>query len=200
VIKFRMLAAAVAAAGALAAGAAVAVPATPASASTACGYWRWPVKTGSDADRWKVSTTVHYTSVGYLDGLNRPSADLSSSYYHNHRAKWPEFRTWQVKATLVAVKEESDGDYHLRLHEYGHNMIAEIPRPACVPSWSRWKDQIRAARSWVNSRFSVSSYSWDYIYRTIKVRGLGFFDEEHGVTGAAPNQIELHPVIMIRYP
>jgi hypothetical protein len=29
-------------------------------------------------------------------------------------------------------------------------------------------------------------------------KGLGFFDEEHGVTGAAPNKIELHPVIYVR--
>ncbi len=27
---------------------------------------------------------------------------------------------------------------------------------------------------------------------------VGFFDEEHNVTGAAPNKIELHPVIYIR--
>ena len=29
--------------------------------------------------------------------------------------------------------------------------------------------------------------------------GLGFFDEEHNVTGAAPNDIELHPVVYIKF-
>jgi len=29
--------------------------------------------------------------------------------------------------------------------------------------------------------------------------GLGFFDEEHNVTGATPNDIELHPVIYIKF-
>jgi hypothetical protein len=33
----------------------------------------------------------------------------------------------------------------------------------------------------------------------IDIKGLGFFDEEHDVTGAAPNKIELHPVIYIRF-
>jgi hypothetical protein len=29
--------------------------------------------------------------------------------------------------------------------------------------------------------------------------GLGFFDKEHNVAGAAPNDIELHPVTYIRF-
>jgi hypothetical protein len=45
----------------------------------------------------------------------------------------------------------------------------------------------------------VSLSEWHYVNQTISIRGLGFFDEEHGVTGAAPNDIELHPVIWIRF-
>lgn len=195
--RLRTLIAAVAAAGALAAGLVTAVPAPPVQAATSCGHWRWPVKTGSDATRGRVSTKVRHTTVRYLDGLAKPSH--FGRYAQNHRIKWPEFRTWQVKATLVAVKQESDGDYHLRLREAGRNMIAEIPKPACVSSRSRWKRQIRAARHWVNARYWVSTDRWHYIHRTVNVRGLGFFDEEHNVTGAAPNRIELHPVTWIRY-
>ena len=29
--------------------------------------------------------------------------------------------------------------------------------------------------------------------------GVGFFDRDHGQTGAAPNNIELHPVLSIRF-
>jgi hypothetical protein len=78
-------------------------------------------------------------------------------------------------------------------------MIAEIPRPGCVSSASRWKPGITSARYAVTSRYPVSLYSWHYINRAISIRGLGFFDEEHNVTGAAPNDIELHPVIYIRF-
>jgi len=192
--------AALAAAGLTAAGLAVGISqAQPAQASTTCGVWRWPVKTGSDATRYRVSQTTTYTSVGYLDHLTPPSS--FGSYARNHRIKWPEFHTWQIdRVTLVAVKLEDDGDLHLRLRSStGKRMIAEIPRPRCVSSASLWKTGIKSARYAVTSRYWVSLYSWHYIYRSINIRGLGFFDEEHNVTGAAPNDIELHPVIHIRF-
>jgi len=193
-------AAAPAAASATAAGTAPSLAARAAAqASTTCGSWRWPVKTGSDATRYRVSRTVSYTSVSYLDRLTPPAS--FGSYAQDHRIKWPEFRTWQInRVTLVAVKLEGDSDLHLRLRSStGKIMIAEIPRPGCVSSASLWKTGIGSARSTVTSRYSVSPYHWHYVYRSINVRGLGFFDEEHNVTGAAPNDIELHPVIYIRF-
>ena len=177
---------------------AVTVSAGPAHAATTCGTWRWPVKTGADATRNQVSRTVSYTTVGYLDGRAAPAS--FGSYAQDHRIKWPEFRTWEVtRVTLVAVKLEDDGDLHLRLRSpAGRYMIAEIPRPGCVSAASPWKTAITAARYAVTSRYGAPA-SWRYVYRTVNVRGLGFFDEEHGVTGAAPNDIELHPVTGIRF-
>ena len=35
-------------------------------------------------------------------------------------------------------------------------------------------------------------------YATVQITGVGFWDDEHGVEGAAPNNIELHPVLDIR--
>ena len=192
-------AAAPAGAGALAAGAALGrATSAAAQASTTCGYWRWPVKTGSDATRYRVSRTVTYTSVDYLDHLTPPAH--FGSYAQDHRIMWPEFHTWQIDGvTLIAVKLEDDGDLHLRLRSStGKDMIAEIPRPGCVSSASLWKTGIESARYAVTSRYWVSLYYWHYMHRSINIRGLGFFDEEHNVTGAAPNDIELHPVIYIR--
>lgn len=198
--RFRSLIAAFTVAGALALGAAAVpvLPTQPAQAATlTCGILRWPVKTGSDATRFQVSTTVHYTSVGYLDGRTPPAT--FGSFAQNHRIKSQEFRTWQVTARLVALKLEDDGDIHVRLSESGHLMIAEVPLGRCVSSASRWKSQIAAARSYLTSRYTVSLSHWTFVGRTVRIRGLGFFDEEHNVTGAAPNQIELHPVIRVRF-
>ncbi len=192
--------AALAAASPVAASAATAgpVPGRAAQAATACGSWRWPVKTGSDATRNQVQRTISYTSVGYLDRLTPPAS--FGSYAQNHRIRPPEFRTWQInRVTLVAVKLEDDGDLHLRLSSAGHKMIAEIPLPRCVSSVSPWKSGITSARSAVTSRYWVSLSRWHYLNRSINIRGLGFFDEEHNVTGAAPNDIELHPVIAIHF-
>lgn len=171
-----------------------------AAQAAACGSWRWPVKTGSDATRFQVSHVTSFASIAYLDSLARPAS--FGTYAQNHRIKWPEFRPWQVNgATLVAIKLEDDSDLHLRLRSADgrHLMIAEIPLPGCVSSASPWKAQITAARSYITSRYSASISRWHYVYRAVNIKGLGFFDEEHGVTGAAPNQIELHPVIYVRF-
>jgi hypothetical protein len=32
-----------------------------------------------------------------------------------------------------------------------------------------------------------------------RITGIGFFDRSHGATGAAPNVIELHPVLKIEW-
>jgi len=197
--------AALAGAGVMMAALGTAVPAAAGTApgravpaATACGSWRWPVKTGSDATRGQVSRSISYTSVGYLDHLTPPAS--FGSYARDHRISWPEFRTWQISGvTLVAIKLEDDGDLHLRLRGAGKDMIAEVPRPGCVSSSSPWKTAIASVRSAVTSRYWVSSSRWHYLYRSIDIRGLGFFDEEHNVTGAAPNDIELHPVIYVRF-
>jgi hypothetical protein len=156
------------------------------------------VKTGSDATRYQVSRATWHTGVNYLDSLTPPSS--FGSYAQNHRIKWPEFHTWQINdTTLVAIKLEDDGDLHLRLRSStGKTMIAEIPKPGCVSSASLWKTGITAARNYVTGRYWVSLSSWHYLYKKIDIKGLGFFDEERNVTGAAPNKIELHPVIYIR--
>ena len=194
-----MAATALAAAGILPVALASGTAAAATASTIACGHWRWPVKTGSDATRYRVSKAVTYETIGHLDGLKPPSS--FGSYAQNHRIKWPEFRTWQLnRVTLVAVRLEDDGDIHLRLLSAGKKMIAEIPLPRCVSSASPWKAAITSARNAVTSRYPVSLDSWHYVNRMISIRGLGFFDEEHGVTGAAPNDIELHPVTAIWLP
>jgi hypothetical protein len=177
----------------------VTMTAGPAAANTiACGHWRWPVKTGSDATRRQVHQTISNTTVAYLDRQTPPASFGTNA--QNHRIKPAEFRTWQINGvTLIAIKLEDDGDIHLRLRSAGNNMIAESPLPRCVSAASLWKAGIASARNAITSRYWVSLSRWHYLYRTISIRGLGFFDEEHGVTGAAPNDIELHPVMWIRF-
>jgi hypothetical protein len=193
--RFRWLAAALTAAALLTGLTAAAAPSAQAATIT-CGVWRWPVKTGSDASRFQVSHTVKLTTIAYLDG--RAPAHFTP-YAQNHRIRPQELTTWQVTATLVALKEEDDGDIHVRLSSGGHLMIAEVPLPRCVSSASLWKTGIRNARNYLTSRYSIGLSGWTYVYRTVTIRGLGFFDEEHGVTGAAPNDIELHPVISVHF-
>ena len=158
--------------------------------ASGCGVERWPVKTGSDADRGKVSTSAITTTIASLRSRTKPS-----SYPNNNRIAPVELHTWLLTATVTQYKEEADSDIHLVIKDgSGRSMIAEIPSPSCVSSASLWRDKISGARTTWKSTYPLST-SWHYIHRSVRLRGLGFFDVLHGQTGVAPNGIELHPII-----
>ncbi len=155
-------------------------PFDPALAALSCPIERGPVKEGSDADRYRVSTTVTATSVAYLVSRPKPS-----SYPNNNRLVPYERMTWQLTANLLQYKQESDGDVHLVVQDSaGHQMIAELPYSACVPA---------------SSHTYTPSTSWHYVRRTLVLKGLALFDPPHGQTGAAGNGIELHPVTAVTF-
>ena len=170
------------------------LPFDPQLAAVSCPYDRGPVKEGSDADRFKVSTTVTATTLGYLLGRPKPS-----SYPQSSRIAPTELHTWQLTAVLTQYKIQGDSDIHMVLKDSaGRTMIAEIPYGACVPSTSRWRSAIASARATFTYLYPVST-SWHYVHRSITVKGLGMFDPPHGQTGAAPNGVELHPVTAVGF-
>jgi hypothetical protein len=160
--------------------------------ASGCGTERWPVKTGTDANRNQVNTTPIATTITYLGSRPKPS-----SYPNNNRIAPYELHTYQVTAYVTQYKLEADSDIHLVLKDTaGRQMIAEIPRPTCVGLTSRWRTAITNARSaWV-THYSTTT-TWHFIHRSVTLRGLAFFDVPHGQTGKAPNAIELHPVINV---
>ncbi len=173
--------------------------ATPALTPTAtsCGVWRWPVKTGSDADRFKVDKTALVTSIRHLRSLRAPS---SFAGFQRRRFRGAERHIWQLDSVrLIAYRIEDDSDIHLVIRNAaGKTMIAEIPRPSCVSRMSLWRAQIAAARKTFLAR-DHATRDWTHVSQRITLRGLGFFDEIHHVTGQAPNGIELHPVTHVRF-
>lgn len=174
---------------------AVDLPFDPQLAAVSCPYERGPVKEGSDADRYRVSTTAINTSISYLRGKAKPT-----SYPRTRRISGPELHTFQLHAYLTQYKIESDGDIHLVLKDSaGRSMIAEIPLGTCVPLASRWKSSIATARARFANALHATT-SWHYVHKPITVRGIGLFDPPHGQTGAAKNGIELHPVIGLSFP
>lgn len=163
-------------------------------AALSCPSERGPVKEGSDADRYRVSTSVSYTTVYYLRTRPKPS-----TYPYNNRVTATEFHTWQVTAYLTQYKLETDGDIHMVLKDSaGRSMISEIPYSSCVPTTSRWKSAIASARSAFAAHYAPTA-TWHYVHRLVDVRGLGFMDVLHGQTGVAPNGVELHPVIYMHF-
>lgn len=165
-----------------------------AAAATSCGVERWPVKTGTDADADSVDLRPVDITIPVLAARAAP-AQLAP----DRRAGPAERTVFRIQARLSAQKAETDSDYHLVLTDpAGHQMIAEIPDPSCVGGTSPFTEQITAARAAFDARHTARSTFTD-LDEPVTVTGVGFFDREHGQTGAAGNEIELHPVLDLTY-
>lgn len=163
-------------------------------ALSSCGTERWSVKTASDDDRHRVTTTPRDVSIRYLRTRHTPSYKPQTA-----RVAPTELTTYRVRARLIEYVREADGDYHLVLADrHNRTIIAEIPDPSCVAKISPVKAAIRSARTHMDAQFSVTS-SFKSTNRRVVVRGIGFFDYYHGQTGMAPDDLELHPVTVLRF-
>jgi hypothetical protein len=175
-------------------GGAVLVQASPASALS-CGVWRWSVKTLSDADARDVHYSPRRTTVRHLRKLDPPSS-LSTN---TRRLRPIEYQTWRVRAKLVGAVLEDDHDYHVVIRVPSSprkTMIVEFPYTRCNDARSsiRRAAMKRARTQFENICGSVSTSFVD-LRGSVRLTGVGFWDEIHGQTGVAPNGIELHPVL-----
>jgi hypothetical protein len=159
-----------------------------------CGVERWEIKTLSDPEADQVDRTPVPTTVEALGALPRPARTPQSS-----RVSPVEFTTYQIDAYLGGFRHESDGDVHLILFgmkDQRASMIAEIPDPFCSG----------ACASGLSADFAKARAILDQILAepnptdqpiVVRVTGVGFFDRNHSQIGAAPNIIELHPVLTL---
>jgi hypothetical protein len=136
------------------------------------GVERWPVKTGLDGDAGRVGTYqfaginsegIVPTSVEELIQLPRPAdmADVRSmqSDYQDKRAVPVELVIWRIKADIIAIKKEADGDLHMVLQgTSGETMIGEAPTPRSpfVQSGSPWLDAMKEVRKKIADQFGAS--------------------------------------------
>lgn len=164
-----------------------------------CGKERWSVKTGTDTDASTVNlNSPQNTTIAQLIALTPPNPIPAAN-----RSAPTEETVFVVNATLTDYKLEGgatgDSDYHLVLRDdQGHTMVAEIPFPGCVGAGSRFAAQIANARAEFDGHFTATT-SFQSADVPVQVTGVGFFDFAHGQHGAAPNIIELHPVLDILF-
>jgi hypothetical protein len=150
-------------------------PAAPPGAALAParpGVERWPVKTGLDPDAGRVGTYrfaginsegIVPTSVEELIQLPRPAdmTDVRSmqSDYQDKRAEPVELVIWKIKADIIAIKKEADGDLHMVLQgTSGETMIGEAPTPRSpfVKNGSPWLDAMKEVRKKIADQFGAS--------------------------------------------
>lgn len=128
--------------------------------------------------------------MAYLTSLPAP---------HPHYSRTAlERNTYQIRATLVTYKQESDEDYHLALADsVGNTMIAEIPSPHCAAS-AKLAQIWRGLRAQLDSAFGGGRNSWKAVNAPVVLTGVLFFDLPHGQRNVAPNAVELHPLLGLK--
>jgi hypothetical protein len=181
-----------------------------------CGWERWAVKTGQDATASNVKP-LGYSDVGTLSRLVAPLPKRRFKYppQINYRLVH-ETEIVAVKATIVAYRAENDSDIHLVLSAAGKTMIAEIPCPCCMANLagkknmasSPWMAKVTAARDAFLAKTGYVPLPWvkgkqppPFVECSLPatVTGVTFFDWPHNQHGAAPNAVEIHPVLAIDF-
>ena len=159
-----------------------------------CGVERWEIKTLSDPEADRVRRTPVLSTVEALGALPRPARTPQLS-----RISPVEYTTYQIDAYLGGFRHESDGDVHLILFGMKNqraSMIAEIPDPFCSGACaSGLSADFAKARAMLDQILAEPNPTDQPI--VVRVTGVGFFDRNHRQIGAAPNIIELHPVLTL---
>ena len=91
------------------------------------------------------------------------------------------------------TRNEDDRDVHIALADPAdpsQTIVVEVVDPACAPT-SPHVGTLTQVRSQYSSLGALAG-------RTVRVRGVGFYDFAHGQTGRSRSCIELHPVVDIR--
>ena len=161
-----------------------------------CGVERWPVKTLADTDATRVNMSA--VQVITIQALNALPAHCSG--LPDPRTYSPEFQVYETTGRIVVVRSEDDRDYHLALaapDDASSTIVTELADVACSgAATSIYRDLLASARSQFETFRGGQSLA-SLTGRLITVRGVGFYDFDHGQTGRSQNCLELHPVTYV---
>lgn len=177
-----------------------------------CGYERWAVKTGQDALVGSVNLTPKPSTIADLSLLPTPLPPVPNGHFPPQVQRKPaEESTYTVSGFVIAYRSENDSDIHLVISDGAkHTLITEIPDPRCMGA-SPWVPQVTAARAAFLAVTGYKPVAWTSKKRppafvkpkhplAATVTGVAFFDFPHAQYGAAPNAVELHPILAITFP
>ena len=166
--------------------------------SPTCGVERWSVKTGTDPDASLVDlNNPTPTTIAFLRSFAAPADPPGPPL--NARVAPAETTVWVVNATMTLYKKETDVDYHIVIQDLaGNTMVTEIPCPCCVGAGSPFAAGVANAREEFDAKLTATAF-FQSVSLPVQITGVGFFDFIHGQTGVAPNGIELHPILDIKF-
>lgn len=157
------------------------------------GKDRWDVKTLTDND----AANINY-SPSIITIPNLISIPLQNTISDNTPRFGIEFNTYTLNCRIREYKLSTDGDYHLVLQDISDpsvTMIGEIPDPYCESVTQSLRfNQISQARKDFKNSLLVTAQVDTSVYT---ITGVAFYDKVHGQLGAAPDAIEIHPILSI---
>jgi hypothetical protein len=173
-------------------------PAAP-PAGLSCGVERWFVKTLADRDAARVNiAAVTPSSIRELNELPTRCSGLPDT-----RAFDEEFKVFEVVGRITFVAHEDDRDYHIALEDVsnpGYTIVTELADTLCAgaitsPHFSSPSQADAMWRILLNDRLPQT-----LVGTSVRVRGVGFYDFNHGQRGRSRNCLELHPVLALDRP
>lgn len=171
------------------------LPALGGRCGVACGSDRWTVKTLSDPDRDLVGLTPVDSPVEELVALERPAERPSFG-----RAPPAEVTVYRVRGYLGGWSHQADRDIHVVLFGLTNqraSIVTEIPDPECSG----------VCASGLGPLFAEARRALDAIVSrpnpedrpiVLEIIGVGFWDRREHASYAAPNGMEIHPVLKLR--
>ena len=157
-----------------------------------CGTERWPVKTLADPAGRALSLKPKATTIRKLRRARAPR-NLGP-----RRSRGLERTTFRVIGRVVEMRLEDDLDINLVIADprTGGTMIAAFPSASCTRGATRKaRAKMSRARAAVVAACGAPTSSFRQLSGTAMISGVGFFDRARGQEGAAPNGVELHPVV-----
>jgi hypothetical protein len=153
------------------------------------------VKTLSDPDADRVNLEQFTpTTITLLNALPPHCSNLP-----DRRTFAEEFRTYEIAGRVTLARLEEDRDYHIAVVDpaaANQTMIVETVDPRCQGAVSSPHIAILTrARSMFDAL--IGSRPASLVGQVVRVRGVGFFDFDHGQTGRSRSCFELHPIIAI---
>lgn len=160
----------------------------------ACGRERWDAKVLADGSG--LFSPVSSVDVDYVRAIPRP---WGVTGFDAGRVS-AERHVYRIQGELLGFKVEDDGDIHAVIAQNGDRsatLVAEIPDPRCMEGApAQYVRDVAQTRLAFVKRYGIPPYrSMRLAYQPITIVGPVFFDFEHGQTGSAPNNAEIHPVI-----
>lgn len=109
-----------------------------------------------------------------------------------------EFRVFEVVGRISYAAHEADRDYHIALEDPeapGNTVVTELADTACAGAISSPHfTALRSAEGMFDALQGGQPLS-RIIGTVVRIRGVGFYDFNHGQRGRSRNCIELHPIV-----